>query len=1543
MQVMCMQYWPASKDLSETHGGIKISILKEEELANFHIRIFRLVKKEGGEFLAEMLDRQVTSAADVVRDLIQFHYTQWHSHTCPFSNAILEFRRRVRSVVGTIQSDLSGPMVVHCNDGGGRSGVYLAVDANMELMEEEDAFDDQYKFVYDTLEEFVSCGNSWFPVKELSARLKQKSIKNPLTKINEYQHEYQLICKQTPRFTIGDCAGGHRADNREKNRDVLIVPPDNFRPYLTSFQGNNFTDYINAVFVDLTSLGAYFKIPMLSPYFRSTIINLKKKLVSTSWCQSSGCDRGEGEGYTKPREYIVTEWPLKNTCGEFWSLVYDYECSAVVVLCVPPLNSDSKQIHRRSIYVSGDDHRKIVSLTELMAGVKAPPRTVQLFQLGCWPMGHKVPTSTNSLVELMNMVERWRQRTDYGPVTVGRAHFCPTFEEKHLLFLLFGLEKKETIWFVDVEVWIFLFAGRESHKLYLVRLEEKKKREQKDKDNIKNKSEEFQANRKGLENKLQEAKEAIQKENLLEKDGRGRCGVYCAANACIEQVIQHGEVDVFQAVKTVRRHRPQLVENMTEYKYCYDLVLHYVLHYLNKDMKEKNEQEQLWYIDFGRGSALPQTPEEPLLHSDELAQQLGARKRLTSRWNCCSCELLSPCCERSHAEEHPLPSPTIDRSLSELAVINTLPVYSGEVVAARRKQPHMRWKEHPPLQRLALPRETVKITVAPPDSLSSPPAICEIVDRTLYSANNQSSSVVTIDNSKNKLKDKFSQELSSITTIHSRADDFVTNQICLPCNEIVIETGSNNKTNLPHSNHFVNKELNAQENDLLKLKISAISGDLDDKQFLKGVSFLPLLNNCTNKGESINVVEMSFFSHPKEEAMDITCKGDTVADNTNKYDEHRYVNVENNITRSKSEKVKSFEKSSNIKGGIIVSTSSDLTFAHTILREGKEIEAETTRKRSKSLKRGLSHRRRSSHGKGLGSKSITPRNETDEKFQTHIHLTCDNRSSGKNIFFEERFARQMSLASNDIPLNELHKKLIATFSDSTCSDFVTAGSYSPTDEHISLSRRSTLSDIFATGSDVTTSEMDTVFNDLHSFEDDDIGNEVLNSDHYLTMSNTIVSGEGSEIVLAEMELDCSEMVLDENYSDDGDLVDVECTILCEGGNDEDNFENNALNSIECKYAKSLDVRTERITNGNETSTNNLYCAATHVDSVSAVNSLDATDIAAGSNSCTAIDDSDNFTTEHSFYNVNAKSIVMCEQDLDIAAGGNHLESSTIICTNKNLDNYEFNAIDNHFNASKVDTASNVLCSCVHAACDSIHDVIVLPQNDRTKKRAVETGNNHVTTNDVISSDTNAASQYNELVPTAANTDVASNNSFYEEDLVRELTRNSENKQETVIDDDDHDDDDDDEDDEDYDISSAIQGLLPVMGLMSTMLFILMLMWVNGLIPVMVSVPLNHIIDKRSITDITTKHDLLLQVPENVFSGIDQLRLVTPSDHEIMQRGPLLYYLGIRDQEGYIHRKCTHTFGEGAWKTNLSRADRDSILDLPVIGRLVYCKSSASKC
>merc|ERR1712088_337730 len=140
--------------------------------------------------------------------------------------------------------------------------------------------------------------------------------------------EYSLICNQTPRFTIGDCAAGHRADNRDKNRNVLIVPPGNFRPYVTSFQGNNCTDYINAVFV------------LCNP--TSTVSNSYPSF-----------------------------WP-ENTRSKKYGQVFTVEHMS---------HNHFKNIRCWTFRIN----KKIVSLTELMAGVKAPSKTCQLFQLMCWP------------------------------------------------------------------------------------------------------------------------------------------------------------------------------------------------------------------------------------------------------------------------------------------------------------------------------------------------------------------------------------------------------------------------------------------------------------------------------------------------------------------------------------------------------------------------------------------------------------------------------------------------------------------------------------------------------------------------------------------------------------------------------------------------------------------------------------------------------------------------------------------------------------------------------------------------------------------------------------------------------------------------------------------------------------------------------------------------------------------------------------------------------------------------------------------------------
>lgn len=46
VQVMCVQYWPAMVGCSDHYEGIKVDLLKEEQLANFMIRTMKLSLQE---------------------------------------------------------------------------------------------------------------------------------------------------------------------------------------------------------------------------------------------------------------------------------------------------------------------------------------------------------------------------------------------------------------------------------------------------------------------------------------------------------------------------------------------------------------------------------------------------------------------------------------------------------------------------------------------------------------------------------------------------------------------------------------------------------------------------------------------------------------------------------------------------------------------------------------------------------------------------------------------------------------------------------------------------------------------------------------------------------------------------------------------------------------------------------------------------------------------------------------------------------------------------------------------------------------------------------------------------------------------------------------------------------------------------------------------------------------------------------------------------------------------------------------------------------
>ncbi|KAG5858063.1 hypothetical protein ANANG_G00026110 [Anguilla anguilla] len=59
-------------------------------------------------------------------------------------------------------------------------------------------------------------------------------------------------------------------------------------------------------------------------------------------------------------------------------------------------------------------------------------------------------------------------------------------------------------------------------------------------------------------------------------NGGGRSGTFCACTMLLEMVQYQNFVDVFYAVKTLRNSKPNMVESLDQYRFCYELALEYL-------------------------------------------------------------------------------------------------------------------------------------------------------------------------------------------------------------------------------------------------------------------------------------------------------------------------------------------------------------------------------------------------------------------------------------------------------------------------------------------------------------------------------------------------------------------------------------------------------------------------------------------------------------------------------------------------------------------------------------------------------------------------------------------------------------------------------------------------------------------------------------------------------------------------------------------------------------------------------------------------------
>ncbi|KAG8506785.1 Receptor-type tyrosine-protein phosphatase U [Galemys pyrenaicus] len=59
-------------------------------------------------------------------------------------------------------------------------------------------------------------------------------------------------------------------------------------------------------------------------------------------------------------------------------------------------------------------------------------------------------------------------------------------------------------------------------------------------------------------------------------NGGGRSGTFCACATVLEMIRCHNLVDVFFAAKTLRNYKPNMVETLDQYHFCYDVALEYL-------------------------------------------------------------------------------------------------------------------------------------------------------------------------------------------------------------------------------------------------------------------------------------------------------------------------------------------------------------------------------------------------------------------------------------------------------------------------------------------------------------------------------------------------------------------------------------------------------------------------------------------------------------------------------------------------------------------------------------------------------------------------------------------------------------------------------------------------------------------------------------------------------------------------------------------------------------------------------------------------------
>ncbi|XP_077364710.1 receptor-type tyrosine-protein phosphatase mu-like isoform X7 [Festucalex cinctus] len=445
-RVKCCKYWP---DDSDIFGDVSVTLMETQLLSEYVIRTFAVEKRGVAE----------------IREIRQFHFTGWPDHGVPLhATGLLGFIRRVKAKT----PPTAGPTVVHCSAGAGRTGCFMVIDIMLDMAEREGVVDiyncvrelrarrvnmvqteEQYVFIHDAILEACLCGDTSVPANQLRSVYYDMNRQDPQTNSSPIKEEFRTLNMVTPTLRVEDCSIALLPRNHDKNRCMDVLPPDRCLPFLITMDGES-SNYINAALMD---------------------------------------------SYKQPSAFIVTQHPLPNTVKDFWRLVLDYHCTAIVMLNdvdpaqLCPQYWPENGVHRLGLlqveFVSADLEEDVISRIFRIYNNARPQdgyRMVQQFQFLGWPRYRDTPVNKRSFLKLLHLVDKWQDDYDGGD---GRT----------LVHCL---------------------------------------------------------------------------------NGGGRSGVFCSVNIVCDMLRQQRSLDVFHAVKTLRNNKPNMVDLLEQYKFCYEVALEYL-------------------------------------------------------------------------------------------------------------------------------------------------------------------------------------------------------------------------------------------------------------------------------------------------------------------------------------------------------------------------------------------------------------------------------------------------------------------------------------------------------------------------------------------------------------------------------------------------------------------------------------------------------------------------------------------------------------------------------------------------------------------------------------------------------------------------------------------------------------------------------------------------------------------------------------------------------------------------------------------------------